>query len=306
MNDLDEVFRAERRRLWALSYRLTGSAAEAEDLVQEAFVRAIERPPADQSAGVTGWLVRVTTNLALDTLRRRKSQPYVGEWLPEPVETDRLSALAPEEAPGNPEARYGLLESTSYAFLVALEALEPRQRAVLVLRDVLDYSAREVGTVLDLSEENVRVVHHRARRSMESYDDDRCIPSAPLEERVRVALERFMDCLLRQDAGGIEELLTEDVRTVTDSGGRFTALRKPLVGRDAVARFYLVAAQHRASAGPTLELRSVNHLPAVVLQLATPERRQAPRSVLRCELDDAGRIRALYSILSPTKIATIR
>jgi len=309
MQELDHLFRTERRRLWALSYRLTGSAMDADDIVQEAFVRAIERPPADTSLGLAGWLVRVTTNLSIDRLRRRKSARYPGEWLPAPVDTeDGLGVVLAGEEPTDvdPEGRYGLLESTSFAFLIALEALDPRQRAVLVLRDVLDYSAREVGAVLELGEENVRVIHHRARRSMEGYDAGRCIPDAQLEARTRAALERFMDCLARQDARGIEALLAEDVRTVTDSGGRFTALRTPLAGRKEVARLYLVAAQHRVQAGPSLAVRSINGLPALLLALKDPQRRQAPRTLLRCDVDESGRITHLHTILAPAKLAGIR
>ena len=117
----DELFRAHARGLWGLAYRLTGNAEDAEDFVQEAFTRLIERPPSgDQPLGP--WLVRVATNLGIDALRRRRRRRYAGPWLPAPAETpddDRRDRLASHEP--DPEASYGLLESASYAFLLALE-----------------------------------------------------------------------------------------------------------------------------------------------------------------------------------------
>lgn len=307
--DLDEVFRTERRRLWALCYRLTGSAAEADDLVQDAFVRAIERPPPDESRGLGPWLVRVATNLALDELRRRKGQEYGGEWLPSPIDTENGVGFNPgvdTPAPPDPEGRYGLVESTSFAFLLALEALDAKQRAVLILRDVLDYSARETGDVIETSEENVRVIHHRARKAMEGYDADRRAPTTELQAKTREVLDRFLDCLARQDASGLEALLAEDVRTVTDSGGTYTALREPMTGRAKVARLYLQAAKMRQEAGLSMEIRQVNGLPAALIQLENPERNQAPRTIIRFDMDDSGKIKHLYSVLAPSKLATIR
>lgn len=307
--DLDAAFRSERQRLWALCYRLTGSAAEADDLVQDAFVRAIERPPPDSGKGLGPWLVRVATNLALDELRRRKSEKYGGEWLPSPIDTENGVGFHPGvDAPTapDPEGRYGLAESTSFAFLIALEALDPKQRAVLILRDVLDYSARETGDAIETTEENVRVIHHRARKTMEAYDAARTVPTAEARDKTRKVLDRFLDCLARQDVSGLEELLAEDVRTVTDSGGTYTALREPMTGRAKVARLYLQAAKLRQEAGLSMEVRLVNGLPAVLLQLEKPQRNQAPRTVVRFDLDDAGKIRHLHSILAPSKLATIR
>src|SRR5262249_52124466 len=115
----------DRKHLWALCYRMTGVAADADDLVQETMLRAIEKPPPDSNE-MRPWLVRVAMNLARDHLRRRKRRAYVGPWLPSPVDDDALEI--PVEAAGA-EGRYDLLESASLAFLLALEALSPKQRA---------------------------------------------------------------------------------------------------------------------------------------------------------------------------------
>src|SRR5262249_56898558 len=138
---------------------------------------------------------------------------------------------------------------------------------------------------------SVRVLRLRARRALEEYDRSRCVPTPELRARHRLALERFLACLLAQDARGLEDLLAESVRTATDSAGEYTALAAPLAGRARVARFYLRAALERRAGGVRSEIRLVNGLPAALVALERPVRRQAPRSLLRCELDADGRIR---------------
>ena len=300
---LEALFAAQRRSLFGLAYRLTGDVEDAQDAVQEAFARLVASGVAAPAGQLGRWLARVTTNLAIDALRRRRRHAYSGPWLPSPVgisEPDPL-ALYASEAP-DPEQRYGLAESATYAFLVSLEALTPRQRAVLLLRDVLGYSARETAECLGVSEGNVRVLHLRARRTLSAYDEERCIPTPELAARHRVALECFLDCLETQDSRGLEALLAEDVETVTDAGGEFAALSTPLAGRERVARLYLVAALHRRVGGTRQEIRMVNGLPAALITLLAPERRQAPRSLVCCELDVRGRIRLVHAVLAPRKL----
>jgi RNA polymerase sigma-70 factor, ECF subfamily len=178
-----DAFREQERFLWGLAYRMTGIAADADDVVQETFARAIEHPPPRVDEPLRPWLTRVALNVARDALRRRKRRAYVGPWLPSPVETADLDEL-PESAPGA-DVRYDLRESASYAFLVALEALTPQQRAVLLLRDVLDYSVHETAEALSLTEGNVKTTHHRARRVMEGYDAERRPQGAELARRRR-------------------------------------------------------------------------------------------------------------------------
>jgi RNA polymerase sigma-70 factor (ECF subfamily) len=304
---LEDAFRSERRTLWRLCYRLTGSASDADDAVQETFLRLLEHPPRALDE-LRPWLARVATRIGIDALRRRRRRAYVGPWLPAPIDTEGeewLETVPAADAGATPEARYGLLESVSYAFLLALEALSPRQRAILVLRDVLDYSARETARILDTTEANVRIVHHRARRAMQAYDVARCVPTRELRERTRHALETFLACLVRGDARGLEGLLTASVRTVTDGGGAYTALNAPLTGRDRVARFYVQAAQNRQAGEPRIEIRLLNGLPTALIVLARPVRRQAPRTVLRCEIGEDGRIREIHSVLAPAKLGAV-
>jgi RNA polymerase sigma-70 factor (ECF subfamily) len=304
---LDALFRSQRRRLWGLAYRLTGSAEDAEDAVQEAFTRLVARLPAGLVDDPGRWLARVVTNLAIDALRRRRRRAYAGPWLPTPVETREEDALdSLPDGGADPERRYGLAESATFAFLIALEALSPRQRAVLLLRDVLGNSARETADVVGTSEGSVRVLHLRARRALEAYDESRCIPTPELRARHQATLQRFLDRLLAQDARAVEEMLAESVETVTDAAGEYTALATPLAGRARVARLYLMAALHRREGGSRTEIRVVNGLPAAMITLLHPVRRQAPRTLLRCELDEEGRIRRVHAILAPGKLAALR
>jgi RNA polymerase sigma-70 factor (ECF subfamily) len=294
----EALFAEQRARLFGLAYRLTGSAEDAEDAVQEAFVRLLEGGASLAAGERAFWLVRVTTNLAIDALRRRKRRTYVGPWLPAPVD-------ATSDIDESADARYDRLESTTFAFLIALEALGPRQRAVLLLRDVVGAPAREVARILDLSEANVRVIHTRARRAMEAYDRRRCVPTLELQARHRAALEGFLGALLAQDLAAVEAWLVESARTVTDAAGEYTALASELEGRARVARFYVQATRNRQAGEPRAEIRTLNGLPALVIRLGHPVRRQAPLIVIGLELDDHGRIARVLTVLAPRKLAAL-
>ena len=149
MNTVEQLFDDYRRFLWSLSYRMTGSAADADDVVQDTFVRVMEHPPARVDESLRPWLVKVALNRSRDLLRRRKRRDYVGPWLPSPIPTDDEPAPPSHEpvVEGRTlEDRDDLIESVSFAFLIALEQLTPTQRAVLLLREVFDYSVAETAT----------------------------------------------------------------------------------------------------------------------------------------------------------------
>lgn len=181
-----EQLEGHRRTLWGLCYRMTGNAADADELVQETFVRALTKPPADTARDMRPWLIRVAANLSRDALRRRRARSYVGVWMPAPVPSDRLGVERdpPSHEPAahayNPERRYQLLESASMAFLVALEALTPKQRAVLLLRDVYEYTVAQTAEALAITAADVKTTLHRARKIMAGYDARRPIGRPPM------------------------------------------------------------------------------------------------------------------------------
>jgi RNA polymerase sigma-70 factor, ECF subfamily len=310
MIDYADLFAADRQLLWGMCYRMTGSASDADDLVQDTFLRAIERPPARRDEPWRPWLVKVAMNLARDSLRRRRRRAYRGPWLPSPIETGDESAIPAYERPAhgdNPtEGRYELLESVSYAFLIALEALTPQQRAVLLLRDVFDYGVAETAAVLDLSEANVKTSLHRARKTMTAYDANRTPPSRALADKTREVLEKLFAAVAAQDEATCRELLSARVVALSDGGDEFLAAKVPLVGVDRVLRFELGLARKGHASITRIEMRELNGLPAWVVELEPRLPRTAPRFVTRCDLDAAGRVVAWHSILATAKLTAIR
>lgn len=303
-----DALEPHRRHLWGLCYRMTGNAADADELVQETFVRALERPPARTDEPWRPWLVRVAMNLSRDLLRHRRRSPYRGTWLPSPIETGSDDAPPAYEIPagsGSPtEGRYELLESVSFAFLLALEALTPSQRAVLLLRDVFDYSVRETADALGMSESNIKVTHHRARRAMAAYDQRRCVPTRELQANTRAALERFLIALSSADTAAMESLLAADVRHLSD-GGEFPAAHRPVIGRSRVMRLFFGLNRHL---GPTAWsiIRELNGLPALLIDFGVRDPRFAPRGIVRLDVDADGRVAVVHAVLASRKLAAVR
>jgi RNA polymerase sigma-70 factor (ECF subfamily) len=297
---IDALYEEHRRILWSLCYRMTGSAADAEDVVQDTFVRAMERPPRGSDEPLRPWLVKVALNLARDLLRRRRRREYVGPWLPSPIETDD----PPSHEPATLEGRYDLLESVSFAFLIALETLTPTARAVLLLRDVFDYSVRETAGALDLSEANVKTTHHRARRAMAAYNAARQVPTAARQQSTQKALMEFLRALEQHDVGAIEAVLAEDVRTTTDGGGQFRSALRTIVGREKVMRFYFAVAM--SAADGAVRLATINGVPSVVVDIPSPAPGIAPRFTLTAELNQEGKIAHLYVVSATPKLGAVR
>ena len=303
-----EAYEANRRLLWGLCYRMTGDAADADDLVQETFVRALERPPRRMDEPLRPWLVRVAMNLSRDHLRRRRRKHYAGEWLPSPVPTDDLESPASYEPPApsedSPASRYDMLESISFAFLLAIEALTPSQRAVLLLRDVFDYSTAETAEALAITETSVKVLLHRARRRMQQYDKSRAIPDAARSEAMRDALNQFLLYLRARDIGNLERLLTDDVISTSDGGGEVAAAMVPIRGRDKVLRL-IVGLAEKSGAFPQYSFRILNGLPAIVYSLPRVKAGFASLFTMHCEIDELGRIRTLNTVLAPRKLSAL-
>jgi len=219
---------ALRPLIFSIAYRMLGSVAEAEDVVQEAFLRfhraqeegaAVEAPKA--------WLAAVATRLAIDHLRsaRVRREAYVGPWLPEPVVEEKEPAMA---------RHVEMAESLSMAFLVILEALSPVERAVFLLREVFDYGYDEIAAVVDKSEDNCRQIFARAKRHIDAGQ-----PRYEASPEKRDALaQRFFAACENGDLAGLVQLLAADATFFGDGGGKAAATLNPVRGRDPVARLF--------------------------------------------------------------------
>jgi hypothetical protein len=181
-------------------------------------------------------------------------------------------------------------------------ALTPKARAVLVLRDVFDYSARETAKVLDMSEGAVKVTLHRARKLMESYDQERCVPTRALQDSTRALLQELVLRLTSGDVAGIEALLADDVRTVNDSDGEFSAARVPVLGRRKVANFWV---KIRPDGPVDASVVMLNGLPALVARHLYAKKGIAPRVVVLLRPDRHGLVREVHGIVATRKIARV-
>jgi RNA polymerase sigma-70 factor (ECF subfamily) len=253
-------------------------------------------------------------NLAHDVLRRRRRRRYVGPWLPSPIETDDEEPPAHEPVvvgddgrPLTTEGRYDLMESVSFAFLLALEALTPRQRAVLLLRDVFDYAVEDAAAALAMSPANVKTTHHRARRAMAAYERSRQKAGGDAAAAVaaRTMLASFLSALRADDPGAVERLLAPDVRAYSDAGGEFHAARVPIVGRQKVARFFHKLTRLNV-ANATTRIAVLNGRPAVVVELAQAKPGTPPRFATLIDLDPTAKVRRIYSVLAPRKLTAVR
>jgi len=300
-----QTFDEHKRVLWGMCYRMTGSAADADDIVQDTFVRALEKPPADMKAPLRPWLVKVAMNLSRDQLRRRRRREYFGPWLPSPVLTDGDEQLDhPISTADSPGVRYDLMESVTLAFLLALEALTPVQRAVLLLRDVFDYSTTETAAALDMSEANIKVTLHRARRIMGSYEKNRISNLSRRVEEMREILQRFLSRLASGDVQGLKEMLAADIVLVTDGGGEINALAEPVYGTEKVLR--LIAKLYEANRDVTsTSLRIVNGEPAILVQRSQMRPGHASFFTMHCELDEDSRMQRLHFVVAPSKLTAL-
>lgn len=275
--------------MFSIAYRMLGSVSEAEDVVQEAFLRMHRDQQRDQQRAIDNleaYATTVTTRLAIDTLRsaRVRRERYVGPWLPEP--------LVPADE-SDPLRRIELDETVSTAFLVLLEALAPVERAVFLLREVLDYSYDDIAAIVDRSSANCRQIFARAKKRIE---DGTPRFDATAEDRDRVAGE-FLSAVSGGDLTGLERLLSSDVVFVGDGGGRAPAIQKPLVGALAVGRFLLGLVRQGERIGVRLDLVDTVAGPA----LRARDGDGALLCLMSFEVAD-GRITRLYNVLNPDKL----
>jgi RNA polymerase sigma-70 factor (TIGR02957 family) len=284
----EELLVELRPASFAIAYRMLGSVAEAEDVVQEALLRVhrvLERGERIESP--RSYAATVTTRLAIDELRsaRSRRERYVGEWLPEPILTDGRD---------DPARQAEMADSLSLAMLVVLETLSPEQRAVLLLRDVFDYGYDEIARIVGKNEDNVRQLASRARAHVEQ---GRPRFQTSREQRDKLA-DRFFAAVRDGDLAGLESLLAHDVVLTGDGGGKVPALARPLSGRGRVARALLGWVRIGARIpGASIRPVEVNGTPGALL--LDGERRVL--GVWALEIS-GGQIAGVKSVINPDKL----
>jgi RNA polymerase sigma-70 factor (TIGR02957 family) len=284
----DAALQELRGPTFAIAYRMLGSVAEAEDVVQETLLRvhgALER--GERLDSPRAYAATVATRLAIDALRsaRARREAYPGDWLPEPVVSD------PRE---DPARQAEMADSLSLAFLVLLESLSPEQRAVLLLRDVFDYGYDEIARIVGKSEANVRQLAVRARRHVEDRRPRFEASRAQREELAR----RFFAAAQEGDVKALEQLLAHDVVLQGDGGGKVPALARALHGRGRVARTLAAWGRAGARIAGSFRLAEVNGQPGALLLDGDG------RLIGVMALDVAGgQVQGIRSIVNPDKLA---
>jgi len=286
-----DVFNTDRPLLFSIAYRMLGSASDAEDVLQDAWLRCRS---VDRSAirSAKAFATTVVTRLCLDRLKsaRRTREEYVGPWLPEPVLTREVES---------PETRVQRAESVTLAFLVLLEKLSPEERAVFLLKDIFEYDHAEISGILGTTVDNSRQLLHRAKARLA---EGRPRLSGTAESRRAIA-ERFAHAFSSGDGAELTALLASDVGMWSDGGGKASAARRPLLGRDHVLNFLLGLHRTAQTAGlardVSLKIEDVNSEPALVMRLG-----QRLESIFVFSIDDDA-ISGIRVVRNPDKLAHI-
>ena len=281
-----DAFGALRPRLFSIAYRMLGTRADAEDVLQDAWLRW-HRADREVLQSAEGWLVTVVTRLAIDRLRAAKveREAYVGWWLPEPlVEVDEST----------PESAAGMASELSVALLWVLERLSPEERAAFLLRQVFDHDYPEIAALLGKSEEACRQMVHRASKRVQQERPRFSVP----KEVHRKLLERFILAARSGEREAIRSLLADDIQLVSDGGGKVAAFLRILRGADRVANLYWAQFKRRG-AHIDYRLARINGEPGMLRYI--DGRLESAQAFL---IDD-GRITAIYAIRNPDKLAKI-
>ncbi|MEV4205959.1 RNA polymerase sigma-70 factor [Nocardia salmonicida] len=282
MTELD-TFTTFRPLLFTIAYEILGCAADAEDVLQDSYLRWRE---ATEVTHPRAYLVQIVTRQSINHLRsvRRRREDYVGTWLPEPIRT-------------TPDAGHDVLlaESVSMAMLLVLETLGPTERAVFVLSEVFGHSHREIADMIDKSDTAVRQIAHRARAHVAA----RRRRFRPDSDTSRAVIGRFLLAAHTGDVGALLEVLAPDVVEISDGGGRVSAARRPIIGAESVARFMIGLTQN-SMAGATVEFGSFNAQPAVLVRSTDGDL----DTVLVVEMID-DLITGLYAVRNPDKLRTV-
>ena len=287
---MEESFESYRSYLFSIAYRMLGSAMDAEDMVQETYLRYQTTPP-ETIRSLKAFLTTILTRLCMDQLQlaRRKREVYVGPWLPEPILTTTTAASE------DPAERVEREESISLAFLALLEELQPFERAVFLLHEVFEYEFAEIATMLDKSEAACRRSFSRAKKHLAEHR-----PRFPASPQIhRQLLNGYFQAVQGGDMAPLMNLLSENVTLWADAGGKLKqAALRPIVGRDAVARFSLGTKRFWPE-NARVELEEVNSQATLIIRAG-----DQVFSVLSIEVE-AEHIQAIRIIANPEKLTRV-
>ncbi|TXK74816.1 RNA polymerase sigma-70 factor [Paenibacillus sp. N3.4] len=283
--DLTDLYITYRPLLFSIAYRMLGSVADAEDMVQDTFMQA-EKIEENQVLHMKAYLCKMVTNRCMDYAKsaRKRRELYVGDWLPEPLqisEDDPLHAIEKDE-------------TFSYAFMVYLEKLTPIERAVFILREAFDYDYSEIGDMLGKSEANCRQIFSRLKRKLKENH----APAVHPDEHAADLAQQF---LIASSTGNIEGLirsLTEDVVMYSDGGGKALAARNPIIGRERVMMF-LLGIRAKRMENAHYKMVNLNGLPGVLIS-----ENNKITTVFTYELEADGRVLKLFCMRNPDKLTS--
>ena len=283
--DTTQIFQRYRLLLFSIAYRMLGSATDAEDIVQEAFLRRLQASDKEVQSP-KAYLSTIVVRLCLDQLRsaREQHEVYVGFWLPEPIKTDQMPELSETAAQA---------ESLSLAFLLMLEKLNPLERAIFLLHEVFEYQYSEIAVIVEKSEANCRQIFHRA---LQHLDKGRPRFSTSREQQERI-ISHFLQASLNGDMQGLLSLLSNDIVSMSDSGGKavMKAGLRPVYGPEKVARGSLGGLRSLPN-GMVARITEVNGQLALVGYL-----NEKPVGTILFQIEDE-HISRLYYIVNPDKL----
>ncbi|HZB01284.1 MAG TPA: RNA polymerase sigma-70 factor [Actinomycetota bacterium] len=289
---MSDPFAELRSLLFSIAYRMLGSATDAEDIVQETYLRFHREAASGRDVeSPKSYLSAITTRLCIDHLRsaRVRRETYVGTWLPEPIVTDDES---------DAESHAETADSLSMGFLVLLESLTPVERAVFLLREVFEYEYGEIAAIVGKSEENCRQISVRARKQVQAGRPRFEASKAQREELAR----RFFAAAADGDVEGLTSMLAADVVAYADGGGKGLAFPKPVHGRDRVARLlHGAAGAGRRFGVVAMRLAEINGQPGAVFLDAD----DAPVAAVSLDIAD-GQIQTVHAVSNPEKLAHLR
>lgn len=282
-----QVFAEHRNLLFAIAYRMLGLVMDAEDMVQESFLKWHE-VCADSIASPKGYLTTMITRLCIDHLRsaRVQREEYIGPWLPSPIFTDTAT----------PEETVEQHASISMAFLIMLERLSPVERAVFLLREVFDYDYATIADIVEKSEASCRQIMRRARQHLDEKEA-RFAPAIDVQEKL---LQQFLDLVTTGQTETLLSLLTDDIVAYSDGGGKVAAARKPIYGAQLVARF-MVGLNKWATSDTQITLRQVNRQMALHVSIGGEL-----FSIFMFEFTSVGQLSKIYAVANPDKLQHLK